>query len=191
MQKGNVVFRRVGGRVIPIHVDREKMSNAGKGLALAAAGLGAAAVAGGVAGRFARAAAHSENQFKILKGAFRAATGGAKTVAKSQALDSARKMLSAQAGRKAALGVGIFAGGGLIGAGVSKAISGTRAGKEIEKHDVLKYGVPTAISSLAALGVRSGFTYHFADPRKSVVSRALSAIKHAASRVLVRGAGLS
>jgi hypothetical protein len=190
MEKKNsgIAFRRIGGRIVPIKLDRQKLGNAGKGAALAGAGLGVGAAAGFVASKFHYNAALKENAALGFKAAsaFSKKTGdlgGAKTLAKMASKAASESASLFRSGR-VAKGLGMFFGGALIGRGVTKALEGTQVGKELQKHEITKLGIETGIGSLAALGIRAGYTHGFGRVT------GWNALKHAFGRVLVRGARL-
>lgn len=186
--QGNVVFRRIGGRVIPIRLDKQKAKNAGSGAGMVAAGLGAAAIAGKVASKFHLEAAYAENaarNFKFSAQSFlKSGDGpGAKTLLK-QSRSAASSAASLFRSGRVAKGLGALVGGTLIGTGVTKALSGTGVGNWLDQNEMAKNGLQVGVGSAAALGIRTGYTHGFG------MMRGWNAVKHAFARVLVRGARL-
>lgn len=129
---GQVVFRRIHGRLVPIKVDRTEVA---KGVGAMAGGIGIAHATAEITSRMTHASALAEN-------AAREAVKPARLLFKSKALER---------GAFAVRGGGTALAAAALGIGIHKALSQTR----LQEHENLKVAASTAGTTAAVFAVQS------------------------------------
>ncbi len=139
-KKGQVVFRRIGGRVIPIRVKSQDVTAKQiKGAASVAAGGVAAAAGGSAAHSLLLKAATYENMARLTAQSASGAKKAAKFMLKSRAF---------HAGRNFAILGGALAGAGLINKGLK--LLGAKEGKKTKTPEGISVPASFALASTVA-----------------------------------------
>lgn len=183
MSKNNVIFRRIGGRVVPISSERRDRV---AGAATAASGVAVAGAAGSYAARMTHAAAHAENTARSAVKQARAAKKATEklgplfkvkaereyTKAGGNALRTMAKSRGLYEHGVKVRHAGVAVGAGLVAAGVHRALSS----KDGERNPKAEAVTGAAATGVAAFAVRSQYL-------KGMGNKTFKAIREAAVHV--------